>query len=763
MAAQVVNKVVCRDTAPILVDEVDDAQAELGEIIEAEVEEASERRVLPTPEMPCQSDIDKHREDHLPYASWCDHCVEGRGREMGHHAIDKVKHTVPTISFDYLFMNNKGEFVKKKSESDTVPSDGINILVVKDSRSKAVFAHIVPSKGVDDKKYAVIVLMDDVKWMGYTRLTLKSDNEPAITRLLTESLKGIRVATEPEVAQVMEEHPPPFDSQANGDIESAVKQIRGQTRTLQSCLEARIGHQIPVVHPVYSWLVSHAAWLVTTRVMGHDGKTAYQRVRGKPFNNRLLGIGEKCRFKLRSKESPDKFVDGNRFHQGIFVGFSRIDGQYLLYHNDSIREARTVMRLPNILKWNSEEIQKVNVTPYGLHQAPAPHVIFKRGDPVVEAARADQQVIARQVYIRTSDLEAFGYTDGCPKCQHELQYGPNRTGRPHSVECRQRIMEKLRDTEHGRFRLRRATERLDRSVAEMGERLMAQGEIEAAPVVAPQMDHQPLLIPFENLHNEEATPPEAFGRYAQISNQPLAGDSEPPAMTEEDDFYIYGGAAQSGGFDRAQDGDMEVSAVEAKPVSMLGERRRTRIRASTEVSPPGADDGRRGGSGEIDRRQAPGDPLEPKRAVESEDGLGELHNILTKDFISQLSDINAEIMSVIDAMGGDKHSYIRERKKSLKHMVAEIYSPPRVTAATNLLPELRCIPGFALDLTTCDSEGRPWDFNDLETRKRARALYRVAKPMLLVGSQMCTAYSAWQHINNTKRDPAIVKQELARA
>ena len=72
---------------------------------------------------------------------------------------------------------------------------------------------MVPSKGIDDNKYAVSMLMDDVKWMGYTKLTLKSDNEPAILRLLSESLKIIRVATGPEVAQVMEEHPPPFDSQ----------------------------------------------------------------------------------------------------------------------------------------------------------------------------------------------------------------------------------------------------------------------------------------------------------------------------------------------------------------------------------------------------------------------------------------------------------------------------------------------------------------------------------------------------------------------
>ena len=109
--------------------EKDDASHEdMGEIIEAEVEEAVERRVLPTPELPCQSDVDKHREDHLPYASWCDHCVEGRGREMGHHIVDKVAHTIPTISFDYLFMNSKGVIEQRKLgnvDGEDMPDGGI--------------------------------------------------------------------------------------------------------------------------------------------------------------------------------------------------------------------------------------------------------------------------------------------------------------------------------------------------------------------------------------------------------------------------------------------------------------------------------------------------------------------------------------------------------------------------------------------------------------------------------------------------------------
>ena len=46
------------------------------------------------------------------------------------------------------------------------------------------------------------------------------------------------------------------------------------------------------------------------------------------------------------------------------------------------------------------------------------------------------------------------------------------------------------------------------------------------------------------------------------------------------------------------------------------------------------------------------------------------------------------------------NQYRRERRKAMKAVVSEIYSPPRVTAAAKLLPEIKVFPGFALDLTT---------------------------------------------------------------
>ena len=71
-------------------------------------------------------------------------------------------------------------------------SGSIKVLVVRDNRSKAVFAHTVPVQGADEGGFAVKAIVDDVVWLGYTKLVLKTDNEPAILKLLQESLRDLR-------------------------------------------------------------------------------------------------------------------------------------------------------------------------------------------------------------------------------------------------------------------------------------------------------------------------------------------------------------------------------------------------------------------------------------------------------------------------------------------------------------------------------------------------------------------------------------------
>ena len=66
-----------------------------------------------------------------------------------------------------------------------------------------------------------------------------------------------------------------------------------------------------------------------------------------------------------------------------------------------------------------------------------------------------------------------------------------------------------------------------------------------------------------------------------------------------------------------------------------------------------------------------------------------------------------------------------------EHAVAEIYSPPRVVPVAQ---KHGLAGGRSLDLQTTDSEGRPWNFDGPDTRRRARQLHDQTKPKLLVAS-----------------------------
>ena len=109
-----------------------------------------------------------------------------------------------------------------------------------------------------------------------------------------------------------------------------------------------------------------------------------------------------------------------------------------------------------------------------------------------------------------------------------------------------------------------------------------------------------------------------------------------------------------------------------------------------------------------------------------------------------------DIIDTINLMSGDIRKYQRERRSQTRAIVSEIYSAPRVTAMARRRKKYGIEPGVALDLTTSDDQGRPWDFSDPRARQRAKELFEQERPLLLIGSPMCTAFSRLQAINRAK-------------
>ena len=100
-------------------------------------------------------------------------------------------------------ISDKGD-IETQLEEDAEPGS-IKVLVVRDNRSKAIFAHTVPVKGAEEGGFAVKAIVADVIGLGYSKVVLKTDNEPVILKLLQDSLRDPRVEG---IDQVMQENSP---------------------------------------------------------------------------------------------------------------------------------------------------------------------------------------------------------------------------------------------------------------------------------------------------------------------------------------------------------------------------------------------------------------------------------------------------------------------------------------------------------------------------------------------------------------------------
>jgi hypothetical protein len=92
-------------------------------------------RAIPQPKRPLQEEVDTHSLTHLPYRSWCAHCVRGRGRADDHHQVTEPRE-IPLVSIDYLFLGDEAE-------------DKLTALSIYDSATGTTFAIPVPVKGTN--------------------------------------------------------------------------------------------------------------------------------------------------------------------------------------------------------------------------------------------------------------------------------------------------------------------------------------------------------------------------------------------------------------------------------------------------------------------------------------------------------------------------------------------------------------------------------------------------------------------------------------
>ena len=129
---------------------------------------------------------------------------EAEDFSRGHRRVDantKEAEQIPTISVDCGFFG--------------LPEDSAHpVLIVRDRKSKGIWSHPVPSKGVVHP-YPARALMADLDFMGYRRVILKSDQEPSIVALCDAVKNGWHGEVVPEAS-------PPEGDPNDSEVENTV-------------------------------------------------------------------------------------------------------------------------------------------------------------------------------------------------------------------------------------------------------------------------------------------------------------------------------------------------------------------------------------------------------------------------------------------------------------------------------------------------------------------------------------------------------------
>ena len=409
-------------------------------------EEAHAVKIRPSPTLPSPKEVAEHDATHCPYRSWCPVCVSASGHEAPHNRRSERDEETgfPVISMDYEALE-----------------DEIKFLAVKDEISGALLSYDCESKGPSDT-WVVRQIVRDLEDMGRKEICVKSDNEPAMLAM-QKAIATARADT------TLPRNSPEYDPQSNGGAEKAAQDITDMTRRILIGFEARLKTKVNLKLPIVTWIIRHAAFILTRYRIGKDGHTAWTRLTGRDWNGNVAEFGEQVLGKLALKKPGTGSKDGSKKNkkgkrklaersvQGTWIGiYPRTREDIIELASGKAIRVRTIHRLVEEKRWSSDAIFNVRSKPR------RPNPDDDSAEPRAQNAQVDSEAricgeglgrpetadgtkVPRELKINTRLMEKFGFTNGCPGCIHkQLDLDDHR---PHSLKCRRRFYELMKNDE----------------------------------------------------------------------------------------------------------------------------------------------------------------------------------------------------------------------------------------------------------------------------------------------------------------------------
>ena len=447
-------------------------------------EEPARLKKLPVIKGPTEKEREEHDRYHVPFRSWCEICVQAKKKNTPHFAV-KDKRTYPVISFDYTFYSNKSA-----------------VIVMKDTNFGGVWALVVVRKG-NGGEYAAIRIADIISKLGYPRVVLKCDQEPAIVDVSKEVRKelwaemkeiankvkerhdgDVIVLSDETPVEVIQEHSPVGESSSNGAVERAIQEVSGQVRALKLNIETKANTEIGTSHPIWPWLVEYAAMCIYMYQVGPDGQTARQRTRGRAAMANTVGLGEQVLYKPSKTVKLEK--DEARWRKGTWLGVIDHTNEHIIGTAEGVVKCRAIHPREADKKWDVDAMQSIKGFPWKPNpnrkslrittkiakedeceseeeegdpdKAPEdaggefemrvdPNEDEERQREAIREAKEREEYETRhpkvfKIYIKKEDVWKYGATPKCAGCKYVL--GERKHMEGHSKECKDRMREEMK-------------------------------------------------------------------------------------------------------------------------------------------------------------------------------------------------------------------------------------------------------------------------------------------------------------------------------
>ena len=203
-----------------------------------------------------------------------------------------------------------------------------------DGKSGSVFA--LPLQRKSDSHFMARELVKFILSLGYPEIELRCDNEGAmlqLQRLVQKCLLKNEMKVTCTTSRV-------GDHGDNAWVEQTVHRVRQHAMVILQAVEQKIGHSIPVNHPLATWSFKHAAWILNC-YCPRQGVTPYEFIHGRAYSGKTCPFGEPV---MGYVGVENKQKGTAKWMPILFLGKTSND-MYILARGSSVRLSKSIKRI----------------------------------------------------------------------------------------------------------------------------------------------------------------------------------------------------------------------------------------------------------------------------------------------------------------------------------------------------------------------------------------------------------------------------------